>query len=117
VLSMDVSPNFATDSTLYAGTESQGLWQSTDGGETWQQLGADLLVDPVNTVQIAADQVLVVTSADLWQSADGGAAWQSRLPESFAGREISALLALDGAAPGARLLAGFVDGSIEAVQL
>jgi photosystem II stability/assembly factor-like uncharacterized protein len=117
VLSLAVSPNFTQDATIFAGTESQGLWRSTDGGESWQRVGPDVMEDPVNGLLITAGQVLAITSAALWQSADNGDTWAQRLPEAYVDREISALLAPQGADPGARLLVGFVDGSIEVLQV
>jgi photosystem II stability/assembly factor-like uncharacterized protein len=36
VLSLAISPNYASDHTLFAGMVDQGLYVSTDGGTTWR---------------------------------------------------------------------------------
>ena len=38
ILTLALSPAFATDNTLYAGTEQAGLYRSTDRGASWQPL-------------------------------------------------------------------------------
>jgi photosystem II stability/assembly factor-like uncharacterized protein len=83
-------------SILYVGTGdfqgwmrpfSQGIMRSTDGGQTWQQLGAtvfgnrcvsDILIDPENPNIITACTgwgPYQVVAGDLWRSTDGGATW------------------------------------------
>jgi photosystem II stability/assembly factor-like uncharacterized protein len=39
VISLQLSPNYTEDGTLYAGTESHGLFVSSDRGKTWSRLG------------------------------------------------------------------------------
>ncbi len=117
VLSLAISPVFTADQTLYAGTETQGLWASTDAGTTWRRLGETLIDEPVNALYLSADGILAVTGSALWHSHDDGATWTDRLPTTLAGQEISALLAPAGHAPGAPVLVGLMDGSVETAVL
>ena len=118
VISLALSPRYSQDHTLYAGTEEHGLWASLDEGETWSQRNGDALEDPINAILVSEpDGLLVATGAALWHSADGGATWTTRYTEASEERELSAVLAPQGFGPGARVLAGFTDGSIEALTL
>ncbi len=118
VLSLALSPRYAEDHTLYAGTESKGLWVSTDDGDTWRRLAEDNIEDPLNAILLNEnDGLLAVTSTALWHSRDSGATWENRLHPEFADREVSAVIAPQGFASGARVLAGFTDGNVETVTL
>ena len=117
VLSLVFSPTDPQLQTLFAGTENQGLWVSTDAGESWSRLAEDTLVDPLNAILASGSDLLADTSAALWYSMDGGASWTDILPEEYAGQEISAILAPKGVGPGSLLLVGFTDGSIQPVRL
>lgn len=104
------------EQTIFAGTENNGLWVSRDEGESWSRLAEDSITDPVNSVLVSGEDVLVVTGSALWRSADLGATWQDSTPEALREAEIAALLAPEGLAPGAALLAALTDGSITALQ-
>jgi photosystem II stability/assembly factor-like uncharacterized protein len=66
---------------------SQGIMRSTDGGQTWQQLGAtvfgnrcvsDILIDPENPSIIVACTgwgPYYGVAGDIWRSTDGGETW------------------------------------------
>jgi photosystem II stability/assembly factor-like uncharacterized protein len=66
---------------------SQGIMRSTDGGQTWQQLGAsvfanrcvsDILIDPENPNIITACTgwgPYQGVPGDIWRSTDGGETW------------------------------------------
>jgi photosystem II stability/assembly factor-like uncharacterized protein len=83
VLSLAVSPNYAAsgaaDGTLYAGTEQNGLYRSTDRGESWHKV--DLPAVNVNVLlALAATQareacVLATTETGIYQTTDQGATW------------------------------------------
>ena len=34
-----ISPDFASDRTLFAGTQFRGIFRSTNGGNSWEQVG------------------------------------------------------------------------------
>lgn len=114
VLSLAFSAEYASDHTLYAGSENHGLWVSRDEGEHWSRLAEDAISDPVNSILVSGAGLLAVTGAALYHSADGGQTWTDRMPEGYAGREISALLPLQGSP---KYLAGFTDGEVEAITL
>jgi hypothetical protein len=63
--------------TLYAGTSSQGIYKSTDGGSTWNSAGAStpsyanaIAVDPAHPATL-----YVGTYTDVWMSTDSGDQW------------------------------------------
>ncbi len=79
-----VSPDFAADETLFAVSHAEGLFKSTDGGDTWQQTafpvrstsfeGYHLAVSP----DFGEDQTLyVATGFSLHRSEDSGQTWQA----------------------------------------
>jgi photosystem II stability/assembly factor-like uncharacterized protein len=79
VISLALSPAYATDQTLFAGTNSGSLFKSTDGGGTWSvPLGL-----PLNIVSSLAfspayttDQTLFAGGDNgIFKSTDGGNLW------------------------------------------
>jgi photosystem II stability/assembly factor-like uncharacterized protein len=48
VSSLAISPGFATDQTLFAGVDYQGVYKSSDGGQTWNRLN----IDPTYSLKI-----------------------------------------------------------------
>ncbi|MEW6367142.1 MAG: hypothetical protein AB1714_21135 [Acidobacteriota bacterium] len=72
-----------TSTTLYAGTDSQGVLKSTDGGRSWSRTGGltpeerqvlALTVDPVAPAVLYA----ALRSNLLFKSTNGGATWAGR---------------------------------------
>lgn len=80
VLCLAVSPAFAQDETLFAGTET-GLFRSANGGRAWRECGLPTDLAPVLSLAISADYAqdgrlwAGTESNGLWTSADGGASW------------------------------------------
>jgi photosystem II stability/assembly factor-like uncharacterized protein len=75
--------NFAvisdTDHTLYGAEQSQGVWVSKDGGETWSERNNGLTGVVASTIVAAAgrpDEAYAGTNAGLFYSANGGHAWR-----------------------------------------
>ena len=78
--------------TLYAATETHGLYRSTDAGRNWRRAGAGpvpgerrvnvLAVDPATSRLYAATGRGALGGGDwgLWRSGDGGRRWSSVLP-------------------------------------
>jgi photosystem II stability/assembly factor-like uncharacterized protein len=60
ILSLAVSPDFAQDQTLFAGTEGNGLHRSQNRGQSWQKL--DLPAASVNALLFSANGRLLATS-------------------------------------------------------
>jgi photosystem II stability/assembly factor-like uncharacterized protein len=121
VLSLAISPNFARDATLFAGTENHGLWQSTDRGTTWQRLGKTKLRQPINTILLAPDfpkqtELLVLHGGSLLASENGGKTWGSWRKDVLVGKKVSAFLAPRGFELGMPALIGLSNGTIEFVK-
>jgi hypothetical protein len=76
---------------LYATFDENGLWKSTDRGETWEELGSGtasggssttrldspvcVSVDPEDPLHLVATQGIRGTSQGFWVSQDGGQTW------------------------------------------
>lgn len=56
VLSLGLSPTFARDGLMYAGTESSGLFRSGDAGASWQQVQSDFEGESINSIQFDVSQ-------------------------------------------------------------
>jgi HEAT repeat protein/sortilin (neurotensin receptor 3) len=95
ITSLAISP--ASADTVYAGTESMGLYRSTDGGATWSPMNSGLGLDPgmrLSITALAIDPLQpdhIYAALGMWigtshaslvpmgvmLSVDGGASWQS----------------------------------------
>lgn len=80
ILCIAVSPEFATDRTLFVGLKKKGIYRSSDAGDTWDALDTginnltvyDLAVSP----DFDTDQTLfIATNVGIYKSTDGGATW------------------------------------------
>jgi len=126
VLSLKLAPDYAQDAddaggVIFAGTESQGLWRSTDRGQTWNRVGADVISGPVNAIVLApefgmpmrrstrkiARSLLVMADDTLYFSHDGGETWEA---DSITLAGMTAVAAPQGFA--APLLVGLENGEI-----
>ncbi len=104
-----ISPQFADDGTIFAGTAGSGVHRSTDGGKTWQQHGADdeavmsLLGQPDGTILAGCHQ-----SGIMRVGADGTT---TPANQGLAARSMSALaLSPDFERDGVLYTAGIEDG-------
>lgn len=78
---------------LFCGTESGGLYKTTDAGLNWNFVTADYLIGSVTAVRIKpSDENFIIMSAanDLWRSTDGGINWEIIGQPSFSSLNISA---------------------------
>jgi photosystem II stability/assembly factor-like uncharacterized protein len=103
VLALAISPGFAEDETLFAGTET-GIFRSTNGGRAWREVDFSMDLAPVLSLGISPcfteDRLIFAgTEANgLHLSRDGGKTW-SPAGELFEGATVNAIL-VDGSAGG-----------------
>jgi photosystem II stability/assembly factor-like uncharacterized protein len=89
VSAMAISPNFARDSILFAGTMEDGIFVSQDAGEHWTAWNFGLLDLAVMCLGIspnfAEDETLFAgTETGIFRSTNGGRAWREvELPFGF----------------------------------
>lgn len=79
------SPAFADDGTVLVGTESGGIFRSSDGGESWTPwgvgIGSPAGSSPINALWFCPDRqhvgICLAATADgiIFRSKDGGAIW------------------------------------------
>ncbi|PWH15009.1 MAG: hypothetical protein DDG58_11960 [Ardenticatenia bacterium] len=121
VLSLAISPQYAVDGTLFAGSEALGLYRSSDRGRTWQRLGGDALSGPINGIVLdpqypARPRILVLLHAVLVVSEDDGATWNEWHPDLPDDRALTCVAAPLGLENGAPLLVGTTGGEVLIVQ-
>ncbi|MEB3342485.1 YCF48-related protein [Okeania sp.] len=83
--SIVLSPNFASDRTIYV-TGNKGIYQSTDGGKNWEAITENIALAQAGKMQIvispgfAQDKTLFVSTRDqgLFKSQDGGKTWNQQ---------------------------------------
>jgi len=98
VQSIAVSPEYATRPVILAGTESDGLLRSIDGGATWNTVAA-CAGRAVTSMAWSSGRLAAATDVGVMVSVDAGATWRQVGPEL--GPVLSVTFASDGA-----LLAG-----------
>jgi photosystem II stability/assembly factor-like uncharacterized protein len=84
VAALAMSPSYASDLTVFAGLRGQGVYRSTDGGNTWQPSGLpdQVIVDLVISPNFAVDHTLFAATGEgssgyqVYRSTDGGTTWQ-----------------------------------------
>jgi photosystem II stability/assembly factor-like uncharacterized protein len=90
VTSFVISPNFAEDKTLLAGTMQDGIFRSTSRGATWSGWNFGLFDPNVNALVIspnfAEDQTICAgTQSGIFRSMNGGRSWRDlEFPIDFA---------------------------------
>jgi photosystem II stability/assembly factor-like uncharacterized protein len=111
VLSLAFSPGYAEDGVVLAGTEANGLWISSDRGDSWTRLAQDKLDGPVSAVlaltAFPKAHLAVLLSDALWVSRSGGSGWTRRA----AFQEGAACLAAPGGLDAACLV-GLTSGEV-----
>ena len=93
----------AKDGTVYAGTESTGVWKSADAGVTWSHTAKGIVPTQVSTFSLQAAQtgqdgqsapprqLFAATAAGVFSTVDEGAHWQAiRLPQASVVRSVAA---------------------------
>lgn len=118
------SPDYSQDRTLFAGTFTNGLQKSTDGGASWSPVLAGsvtaLTVSPVygaSHTLYASVRASATGPTDLYRSTDGGQTWQllnTGIPTEQGGQPLT-ISVLAFAADGS-VLAGVSYGSIAGVS-
>lgn len=114
VLSLAISPNYATDGTVFAGTGG-GVYKSTDGGARWALVNVPTLNPNVNSLAISPNyatdgSVFAGTGDDgVYKSTDGGASW-ALVNSGLTSTHINSLAVSPNHAADGTVFAGTYDG-------
>lgn len=88
IYAFDVAPT--NESILYAGTETGGIFKTTDKGKTWTFISKDLARSSIQGISVSSsdpDLVLVSKGSSLLKTSDGGVTWTQL--RSFAGLDVN----------------------------
>ncbi len=66
-----------SDSAIYAGTYSNGIYRSTNGGTNWVQVNNDLTSFYINSLATAGNYIFAGTRGGLYRSSNAGMNWNS----------------------------------------
>lgn len=91
VISLQLSPDFESDRTLYAGTEEHGLLVTRDGGDSWQAVTLPVAGEAVNAMAMTPQGLALALDEYLLLGRDGGTTWETL--RHFPGQTGLALLA------------------------
>jgi len=86
--SIAISPGYQSDRTVFVASAGDGVYRSSDGGDSWAKINRGL--DRLDIVRLSvsanyeSDQrILAATkSGGVWRSVDGGTSWQLVLTEN-----------------------------------
>lgn len=85
--------SLSNDQILFCGTESGGVYKTTDGGGHWLHMTHDLMIGGVSAIKIHPtnpDIVFFSAANDIWKSIDGGTSWSISGQSSFQSMNVSA---------------------------
>ena len=81
------------NNVLYAGSESGGLYKSTDGGDHWNYVTKGIVLSSVSAVRCHptdVNTVLFSGANEIYKSTDGGSTWIVAGQPSFVSQNVSA---------------------------
>jgi photosystem II stability/assembly factor-like uncharacterized protein len=113
---LEVSPDFAADSTLWIGYFATGILRSTNGGRTWTDLRAQLASAAITGLAVsnnyASDRTLFAGthSSGVLLSTDGGDSWERRWPQGLEGGYVESIEVSAHFATDSTLVAGSYGG-------
>lgn len=85
--------SISNTSILFCGTESGGVYKSTDGGAQWSHVTHNYPIGGVSAIKIHplnADVAIFSAANDLWKTTDGGLTWSVIGQASFISQNIAA---------------------------
>ena len=103
VISLALDPNLPAN--IFAGTNGDGTYKSSDGGQSWHQFNAGIqkgtisaIVNQVVFNPLGSETVYAATTVGVFRSSDGGRSWTERM-EGMTEINFVVALAIDPAHP------------------
>jgi len=115
VLSLCMLPLSASESLILAGTDSSGLFISSDSGQTWQQVDEKLISTAINAIRITmppTPRIWLLLENRLLYSTDRGQSWQQHA--IFPDDKLAMTMTFDPQQD--CVLVGFADGRITPIK-
>jgi photosystem II stability/assembly factor-like uncharacterized protein len=85
ILAISISPDFVVDKTLMLSVRGHGIFRSTDGGQSFQSIGSDLIADNASIELLAISPaysedhaVIAASDEQLFISEDSGESWSAK---------------------------------------
>jgi len=100
--SIAVSPQYASDSTLFLASSGDGVYRSGNSGETWEKVIVGLERLDIARLSVSGNfssdgrLLAAATAGGVWRSIDGGNSWQMVLTEDVTITSISEVAWLPG---------------------
>lgn len=101
-----VSPGYATDKTIFAGTNGSGIYKSTDGGQSWASSGltGSYILSLAISPNYAADHIIYAgTYGGIYKSTNSGQSWAS---SGLVGNDVGSIALSPGYSTDHMLFAG-----------
>jgi len=110
------------EKSLYAGTETSGLFVSHDDATTWMPIAEGKFTEPINCLlvpytQLPENRLLVATGVQLQLTQDGGRNWFNLSRDLKMDEGISAICAPGELEPSKPILVGGLNGEIRVITL
>ena len=117
VYALALSPGYATDHTIFAGTDGYGIFKSSDGGASWSAVNTGLTNQTVLALALSpgytSDHILFAGTwgGGVFKSTDGGASW-SAVNTGLTNQQVYALALSPGYTSDHILFAGTWGGGV-----
>jgi len=112
---LEMSSSYASDGTIFVASSGDGVFRSSDFGESWQKTAEGLdrldIARLSISINFGSDRRLLAASESggVWRSVDGGDSWHSVLTENVS---VTGFAEIAGMANQDYVIAGDTDGNV-----
>ncbi len=118
--SLVASPEFATDGTVFAGTDGRGVLKSIDKGSTWRRIGEKTVGRVIASMAVSPafetdGTVFAAGPSGVYRSTDGGGRWE-RINNGLENPRVLSLVISPSYPEDSTLFAGTTDGVYQSID-